>query len=419
MTTPRYEIKTARQASMIPHRMSIPKKVTLLCSESVDNTESCLLKKGDKVKTGQKLKLTETSQSYVISTITGIISSLYPYTGDYGRTYTAIVIEGDEKEISDDQFKTVYENPTLKNAIDFLSNAPGAPQLELFTNPEKPIRTIIVCGLDSDVLVTTNQFIISTETEAVQSGIEVLKKITGIEQILIVVPRNVVQGYGEMGAQMKAVDEAYPATLPHSVIWNVLGLEIPAGKSFEDLGIAFLSAEAVASIGRAYETGQLPLTKTLTLIRKNGMQTLITTRVGTPISDIITAFKETVNDRDRIVIGGPMRGTCVYREEYPVLPDTDALFIQDRQNITLASDYPCINCGECIRVCPAKIPVNMLIRFLEAGQYETAADQYDLYSCIDCGLCSFVCVSKIPIFQYIRLAKYELSRSQSSEASNG
>ncbi|MBW1993030.1 MAG: 4Fe-4S dicluster domain-containing protein, partial [Deltaproteobacteria bacterium] len=117
--------------------------------------------------------------------------------------------------------------------------------------------------------------------------------------------------------------------------------------------------------------------------------------------------------------GGPMRGTCVYREEYPVLPDTDALFIQDRQNITLASDYPCINCGECIRVCPAKIPVNMLIRFLEAGQYETAADQYDLYSCIDCGLCSFVCVSKIPIFQYIRLAKYELSRSQSSEASNG
>jgi electron transport complex protein RnfC len=60
----------------------------------------------------------------------------------------------------------------------------------------------------------------------------------------------------------------------------------------------------------------------------------------------------------------------------------------------------------------------MLVRFLEANQYEEAADSYDLYSCIECGLCSYVCVSKIPIFQYIKLAKYELERAKSSEAVN-
>jgi electron transport complex protein RnfC len=59
----------------------------------------------------------------------------------------------------------------------------------------------------------------------------------------------------------------------------------------------------------------------------------------------------------------------------------------------------------------------MLVRFLEAGQYEEAADNYDLYSCIDCGLCTYVCVSKIPIFQYIKLAKYELERVKSTEES--
>jgi electron transport complex protein RnfC len=57
----------------------------------------------------------------------------------------------------------------------------------------------------------------------------------------------------------------------------------------------------------------------------------------------------------------------------------------------------------------------MLVRFLEAGQYEEAADSYDLHSCIECGLCSFVCVSKIPIFQYIKLAKYELDRAKAIE----
>ena len=58
----------------------------------------------------------------------------------------------------------------------------------------------------------------------------------------------------------------------------------------------------------------------------------------------------------------------------------------------------------------------MLVRFLEASQYEEAADNYDLLSCIECGICSFVCVSRIPIFQYIRLAKYELDRVEASAA---
>ena len=66
-------------------------------------------------------------------------------------------------------------------------------------------------------------------------------------------------------------------------------------------------------------------------------------------------------------------------------------------------------------MCPARIQVNLLVRFLEAGLYEEAARSYDLASCLECGLCSYVCVSKIPIFQYIRLAKYELERMAMEE----
>ena len=116
--------------------------------------------------------------------------------------------------------------------------------------------------------------------------------------------------------------------------------------------------------------------------------------------------------------GGPMTGSAVYALEHPVQPDTDSIIVVDRDKAAYVSDYPCINCGDCIRTCPAKIQVNMLVRFLEANQYEEAADNYDLHSCIECGLCSYVCVSRIPIFQYIKLAKYELERAKTSEVAN-
>ena len=227
-----------------------------------------------------------------------------------------------------------------------------------------------------------------------------------------------MQGYGHIGAEVKALTPTYPAALPAMIMQNELGRVVPVGKSCEDLGVCFFTVEAVVSIAGAFESGTLPATKTLTVIAKEGTQRLIQAAIGTPVGDILKAFNIAVNEKDRIVLGGPMTGSAIYSLDYPVQPDTDAITVLDHSTAAYVSDYPCINCGECVRACPAQIQVQMLVRLLEAGQYEEAADSYDLYSCIECGLCSYVCVSKIPIFQYIRLGKYELDRAKTSEATD-
>ena len=83
-----------------------------------------------------------------------------------------------------------------------------------------------------------------------------------------------------------------------------------------------------------------------------------------------------------------------------------------------SSDTHCVNCGECVRACPARIPVNMLIRLLENGLYEEAVERYDLLSCIECGLCSYACIAQIPVFHYIMLGKYEFAQMKSAEGAN-
>ncbi|MGW8326083.1 MAG: 4Fe-4S dicluster domain-containing protein, partial [Desulfobacterales bacterium] len=374
--------------------------------------KSVQIKKGDPVKTGQKLSLYEDSNAYVISSVTGTISAVSPFLGDFGRSYTAISIDVAENEEIDEQFSVLVKDPTLETVKNWLAFIPGNLPSVIFS-PDRlstPIDTIVICGVDQDLLITTSQHAVVKESKAIKRGVQILKQATGIDNIIMASSPHLMQDAGLSGAEVRVVDSVYPASLPHLMMRDLLGRVVPAGKSCEDLGVTFICAEAVASLGKAFIEGQIPVYKRFTVIKKDGTSALVSARIGTPISDIFTAFDITVNEKDRIILGGPMTGSSIYSENHPIQPDTDAIMIQDQKDLALVSDYPCINCGECIPVCPAKIQVNMLVRFLEAGKYQEAADEYDLYSCIECGLCSFVCVSRMPILQYIKLAKYELGR---------
>jgi electron transport complex protein RnfC len=408
-----YELLPARQPE--PDKVMPTKKVTLFHSKNGNQNAAASFQTGDKVKTGQKISLFADDPAYVISSVTGTISSISPHTGDFGKTYSAITVDIDENEILDDQFKKQIQTPDLAGAVEFLSFVPGNPPLSTLSEPETEIHTIVIMGADSDLLIGTNQSIVKSRLDEIKKGIGILRDMTGIDKIILITAGESMQGFGHIGAQVKNIDTGYPAALPQMIMKNVLGEVVPAGKTCTDLGVCFLSAEATASIGNAFKDKQIPVRKILTLVTKDGNQRLIETVIGTPIRDILNRYSVSINEEDRIIFGGPMAGSAVYSLDHPVLPDTNGIVVIDRSDAAYASDYPCINCGECVRACPAQMQVHMLVRFLEAGHYEEAADNYDLFSCIECGLCSFVCVSKIPIFQYIKLAKYELERAKALE----
>ena len=166
---------------------------------------------------------------------------------------------------------------------------------------------------------------------------------------------------------------------------------VPAGKIPEDFrGDIHDGRSAVASLGEAVEhRSPHPNRKLITVANKAGSLKLVSAVVGTPIGDILQAIGITMEEKDRLVIGGPMTGKAVYSEDFPVEPDTSAIIVQDRSDVSYVSDYPCINCGDCIRICPVDIPVNMLVRFLGGRAVRTMPLDHvsDLSSsCIECGL---------------------------------
>lgn len=417
LSKPTFQYELATGTGTHPVSIPTPDAVTLYIKQELKRTSSAL-KVGTAVATGQRLALGNGDGACAISSVTGTIGAIEPFLADYGQAWTAVTVNVESSETVDPEFSTVRDTPSLETLDRFLAACPGEPDFGPLMDARNPVQTLVIYAGNADLLVDTSLYVFKNSAAAVNAGIDILRKATGIEDIVIVVPEESVQNYsGHLDARLHAVPSQYPLAQPLMVLYHLTG-RLPDEQGMTAMGIHFIRAEAVAAIGQAFTSGELPVEKVVTVIDKQGGKHMARARLGTPVGRLLDRFGIQVNDQDKIIFGGPMTGQAIYSERLPIGPDTDAIMVQDKSVIPLYSDYPCVNCGDCVSICPANVPVNLLVRFLEAGQYNEGADLYDLYSCIECGLCSYVCVSRIPIFQYIKLAKYELGRITFAEEMN-
>jgi electron transport complex protein RnfC len=396
----------------------LPKEAIFVVKGPFPRAGEAMIRIGDGVRTGQKVRLAADRSDYFISSVTGTISTVSERIGYLGRACLAVSVSVAEKDQLDEEFGRVAKDVSLQNVTRYLVSLPGSPDFGSLLTSTPPLETLVVLGTDGDLLVTKNQFVVATQAEALTRGVEMLRRISGVPKIVLLVPDCLKAEAEKAGADVKAIDPLYPNTLPRMIMKNLFGKPVPVGKRCEDLGIGFVSAEAVVALQKAFSEARVPLHKLVTVIRKDGSTVQAKARIGTPVKEVLKALHIETSQGDRVVLGGPMAGRALLSEEEPIEASTDALLVQDKSEIVPSSDSHCVNCGECVRVCPAKVPVNMLIRYLENGRYEEAAQDFDLLSCIECGLCTYTCIVRIPISQYIMLGKQEIARIRSAEEAN-
>ena len=369
------------------------KAVLLLEKDSISSTELDGYI-GSNLKTGQRVEI---GTSVFYSPVTGKVAHVFRYTGYLNREYFALAIETEQDE---------WEEPSVDSVP---VSIPGLKNVTSLMGFEPPVNHVMIMGMDTDLFVTTNQLALKDRMEDIKKGIYYLRRLANIGKVSFVVPPELVPYVDGLDCEFYTLKPRYPNAIPKLIMKSILKKVIPAGKEPRDMGIEFIGAEAVANMGSLAE-GKRVFDKLITVIDKEYSIIHIKARVGTPIGYILNVLDIGVKERDRVIIGGPMRGYTTYSPDSPVDYDTDAIFVQDSSEIIPTEDTHCINCGECVKVCPVNVPVNMLIRVLENSLFEEAAMEYDLLSCVECGLCSYVCIARIPIFQYIMLGKYELSK---------
>lgn len=390
-----------------PEPIPIPSNLILLINEPIDSTKELLIKKTDAVKMGEKLCLHGDSTEYAVSPVKGTIKTIDTYSDDFGNIATYLVVSNDQRQTAD-KGVTYDLKEDVKSADAFLRGLPGAPPLKTLADDAVTVDTIVIMCADTDLLCTTNQFMAVKCLDDIKAGIQILKKITQIEKVCIIIPENLnIQGSFGSTQVFKTSIEC-PSNLPAMILKDHLNIVLPPGQTPEDAGVCFVGAEAVVSLARAYHSKSANFEKVVAVIGKQGMVHRVKATIGTPLRRIFNVFNIHINDQDRIVIGGPLRGFATYTHHHPVTPEMDTIILQDKDIIPELSGNACVNCGRCIQICPANIPVNLLVRYLKADRYEAAFDKFDLGSCIECGLCAYTCLARIPLYQYIRLGKHEL-----------
>jgi len=91
---PQIEYELLHDTPVGPKNILPTKTVTLLLPGRYEQKDKLLLKVGDSVETGQRLCPYEGNPAYVISSVTGTVTAVEPFSGDFGQSFTAISLPG-------------------------------------------------------------------------------------------------------------------------------------------------------------------------------------------------------------------------------------------------------------------------------------------------------------------------------------
>ncbi len=447
-------------------QQDIPSTVTIPLKQGFGDEVPPIVEIGQTVKTGQIIARDDESISNPVhSSINGKVAAIEKI--DYmGQETTVIIIEFN----GNDSFEPLHKaslrwKDMSADKIDELVYLSGAASSGDSGIPTKfnsssitpdQVENVIIQGIASEIHNISLEILLKGKILShFTIGLKILQKLMPKAKFHMVLDesqnRTISKALQLMSPgkniDVVTVPRKYPLHRDEVLIPLLLGKKIPHGYSSANIGAIVLDIAAVLAVYDAVMEGKPIIEKTIALCGPGLKEhTHVNARIGTSLEDILNS--RTYPEKDiRLVENSCLTGKTLSDMSLPISRTFSTIialtegtereflsFVRPGINkdsfsrVFLSSLFeglsprikkgcdtnlhgevrPCISCGFCEDVCPAKLIPHLLFHQVQNDVIDKLLINYKIFDCIDCNLCSYVCTSKIPLAKYIKDGKGKL-----------
>ncbi|RUO40557.1 electron transport complex subunit RsxC [Aliidiomarina taiwanensis] len=286
----------------------------------------------------------------------------------------------------------------------------------------RAINLIIINGVECEPYIVSDDRLMREHAKDIVRGVQLLQYILTEEnqapKAVIAIEDNKPEAIAAMEQaiaishapiQLQVIPTLYPSGGEKQLIEILTGKQVPARGYPADIGILMQNVGTAFAVAEAIDQGE-PFTRRVVTLTGESFQQPGTAWVllGTPIQHLLECAELQPDTPQRIIVGGPMMGYTIADPRTPIIKTSNCILAPTNKELPAAqNESPCIRCGACEQVCPAKLLPQQLLWMAKAQDHE-GLNQHHLSDCIECGACAYVCPSEIPLVHYYRKAKAEI-----------
>jgi electron transport complex protein RnfC len=403
----------------------IPSECIVPLRQHIGAPAECLVSKGDEVREGMLIgKAGGFVSANIHAPIPGTVTEIRDIYLPNGVQSQAVVIQlsGEFDRLGKAAERREWRDKSPKELLEILQEKGivgmgGAtfPTHVKYSVPKgKQAEFLIANGTECEPFLSSDHRLMLEMTDGILEGLEIGRKILGVDAVSIGIEDNKPDAIERFRARIREHDlkidvvpleEKYPQGGEKQLIETITGREVPSGGLPIDIGVIVSNTGTLYAMYEAVAYDK-PLIERVVTVSGGAVRrpANFKVRIGTTMGELFEEAGGFSEVPKKIVAGGPMTGQTVFDLDTPIIKGSSGILGLTAREVNEAPQTPCINCGRCVRSCPAGLTPTLLYKLIEHEEYQEAV-KLGVNDCIECGACSYICPAHIPLVQGIRIGK--------------
>ncbi|MFR9649674.1 MAG: electron transport complex subunit RsxC [Rikenellaceae bacterium] len=406
----------------------LPQVVSIPLAQHIGAPATAIVKKGDKVLTGQLIaEATGFVSANIHSPITGSVTAVDMQPNGQGMSQMTITIKGTGEDewaegidTSADIVREWSYSPSeiiekIKGAgLVGMGGAAFPTHVKLSIPPGKTAEVLLINGVECEPYLTSDHRTMLERGEELLLGVKLLMQAIGVSKACIGVEANKPDAIAHLkslakdykGVKVTPLKVHYPQGGEKQLIAAAIGREVPPPPALPiDVGAVVCNASTAVAVYEAVCKSK-PLIERIVTITGKSVATPknFKVRMGTPIQSLIDLAGGLPADTGKVINGGPMMGRAMVNLASPVMKGCSGITIMREAESKRKETSACIKCAKCVSACPMSLEP-YLISKLSSKHLWDLAESENIVDCIECGSCQYTCPANDALLDYIRLGK--------------